>query len=261
VRDSPYRPTKGRDELPPTSFADRSLIIADIEERHFWFVARRDLIKRLLRASLGVSGASIIDIGCGTGLFVGHLSRTGYRAIGTDININASHFRKRSARCESGFVQSSAMALPFKAKFFDCALLLDVLEHVDPAPALVEARRVLRPSGILLVTVPAFPWLWSHRDKAAGHRTRFRKESIKDLLARAGFEVERVHYYQCLLFPLFVASRLLGRSSRLFSVIEERPGKMVNRIATAISRLEVRGTGFVPWPIGSTLVCVARKEG
>ena len=246
--------------MPPASFVERASIIAGIEESHFWFVARRDLIERLLRATLGASGASILDIGCGTGSFVGHMIRKGYRAIGTDINLSTSHLKNRGVQYESGLVRSSAIALPFKAKSFDCALLLDVLEHVDTLPALLEARRALKPSGILLVTVPAFPWLWSHRDNAAGHRNRFRKESIKKLLVRAGFQVERVHYYQCLLFPLLVVSRLLGRSSPSFSAIEERPGKIANVIAAAISRLEVRVTRFVPWPIGSTLVCLARRQ-
>ena len=244
--------------MSPASLTDPVSLIAGLEEWHFWFVARGELIQRLLLGEVSRSGSSVLDIGCGTGLTVSRLSLQGYRVVGTDINV--SQLKKRSRLHECGFVQSAATALPFSAASFDCALLLDVLEHVDTVTALQEAKRVLRPSGMLLLTVPAFPWLWSHRDRVAGHRFRFRKESVKSMLARAGFKIQRVHYYQCILFPFLMATRLLGRSSASFSKLEERPGKIINRIATMISRLEVRLTRFFPWPFGSTLVCVARNQ-
>ena len=238
---------------------ERLARLAEIEQWHFWFVGRRALIDRLLARYLPPAGQSLLDVGCGTGRMLEILAGRGYRVAGVDQRPEGLAV-VRQALPEAQLEQASAAALPLPPAAFDGVLLLDVLEHVVPGPVLAEIHRVLKPGGYAIITVPAMPWLWSYRDEAAGHRCRYTRRGLQETLKRGLFEVETIQYYQCLLFPVVVLARLLGRTGPVTRDQEERPLPMLNAIMTRINLLEVRLGKRVRWPWGSSLAAVCRKS-
>ncbi len=152
-----------------------------------------------------------------------------------------------------------AERLPLDAGSTDLVTALDVLEHVDDRAALGEFHRVLRLDGWAVVTVPAFPFLWSERDELAGHRRRYRRADLVALFEASGFAVGETAYYQFALFPLLVASRIAARRRPGATTLEERPASSLNGALRRLNELEVRAGGRARWPWGSTLAVAARK--
>ena len=242
----------------PRFSAERLARLADIERRHFWFVGRRALVDKLLRKHTGDGARRVLDVGCGTGFMVDHLARRGYRPVGLDARPEGI-LAMRRAQPGALLLQSEASPLPFAPGSFDAALLLDVLEHVDDRAALREVSRALRTGGWIALSVPALPWLWSYRDQAAGHLRRYTRQSLALVLSQAGLEIAEMRYYQCLLLPLAIATRALGRRGPRLRDLEDWPRPIVNRIMTWINLLEVKLSDAIAWPWGSSLVAICRK--
>lgn len=237
--------------------SERLSRLSQLERWHFWFVGRRALIDRLLNRYMDKSQL-ILDLGCGTGLTLEILVRQGCRAVGLDLRPEGLS-STRQALPHSWLVQGEATHLPFEENIFGAVLLLDVLEHVDDQALLGEVHRVLRPGGLAVITAPALPWLWSYRDDAAGHLRRYTHQQLFHLLTHAQFQVQEMRYYQCLLLPLMVITRLLGRRSPQLRDWEEQPRAIFNMIMTWINRVEARLSDVVSWPWGSSLVGICRK--
>jgi SAM-dependent methyltransferase len=243
-------------QSPPTdrkssSFgADRLALIAELEGSHFWFAGRRALVRRLLDRHVGGRVASALDVGCGTGAFLPILEQYADRVVGLDP-LGAG---------DSRILAGEAERLPFEAASFDLAVALDVLEHVDDGAAVGELARVVRPGGRVVVTVPAFPILWSARDALAAHRRRYRRAPFVKLFESNGLAVLETAYYQFLLFPLVLASRAAGRLQPRTAQLEEQPRPRVNGVLRRVSELEVRMGSRIPWPWGSTLAVAARRQ-
>ena len=142
----------------------------------------------------------------------------------------------------------------------DAVVLLDVLEHVDDEAALTEVRDVLRDDGLALISVPAFPRVWSYRDQDAGHQRRYTRPELTELLIGKGFRVLQVCYYQCLLFPVLFLSRWLGRRGPGWRNFEEQRLPILNSALAWVNRWEARLGARVRLPWGSSLVAVCRKH-
>jgi SAM-dependent methyltransferase len=197
-------------------------------------------------------------VGCGTGSFAASLGRSGARVVAVDLRPEGLR-RLRDLAAPVWVAIARTEALPVADRSADTALALDVLEHVDDTRSLIEIARVLKPGGIVVITVPAMPWLWSARDDEAGHLRRYTKRSLLALVRRAGLEPVEIHFYQCLLLPLLLVTRAAGRLWSRTQRVEEQPAGWLNRLCLAVSRAEVRLGAFVAWPIGSSLAAVARK--
>ena len=186
-----------------------------VEDRHWWFRARRDLLLGLLAARVP-GGGRIADLGCGTGHFL-EAAGARWETWGLEPSAECVAFcRERGlARVVQGGIEDAERLLPGG---FDAVTLLDVVEHLDDdVAALRTAGRLLRPGGTLLVTVPAYQWLWSGHDVVNQHRRRYTRGRLRSALAAAGIAAARVTYFNGLLLPLAVlermASRVLGRSA------------------------------------------------
>ena len=238
---------------------DRLSRLAQLERWHFWFVGRRLLIDRLLNRYLDDKAQLVLDLGCGTGLMLEILMRQGHRAVGLDLRPEGL-YATRQALPRSRLLQAKATQLPLKENVFGTVMLLDVFEHVDDRVVLAEVQRVLRPGGWAVITVPAMPWLWSHRDEGAGHLRRYTRQQLLGLVNSARFQVQEMRYYQCLLFPLVVISRLFGRNGPGIRDFEERPFPILNSVMSWVNRLEVRLSDVISWPWGSSLVVICRKK-
>jgi SAM-dependent methyltransferase len=239
--------------------AERLEKLAAIESRHFWFAARRRLTGRLLRTYLHGLSLPVLDVGCGTGSTVQALLDLGYRAVGVDLRPEGL-LALRSRIPGAALVQADVTRLPLASGTFGGALLLDVLEHVEDAVLLAEVRRVTVAGATLVAAVPAMPWLWSYRDKDAGHLRRYTRNSFTAALENAGFEIREMHFYQCLLFPLAVASRLMGRNGPRLRDLEESAGGLLNEILKRVNLAEVRLGERIRWPWGLSLIAACRRR-
>src|SRR6185503_4814708 len=174
-------------------------IMRRVEESHWWFVGRRQIIKSFLKRIVSDLKSDrshdplhILDVGCGTGANLEMLSEFG-NAEGVAVSSEALSF------CQGrGLKQvklGEAEALPYEDNSFDLVTGLDVVEHLDDDRAgLNEMRRVLRTNGRALLFVPAFMFLWGVQDDLSNHRRRYTLSELKTVVENAGFEVERATY-------------------------------------------------------------------
>jgi SAM-dependent methyltransferase len=166
-------------------------------EAHQWGTApdfqgpRHDLRESLLLDVLLATepGLRVLDVGAGSGTFTNRLSAKGFDVTSTDVTDEALDVLR--ARVSGTVVRADATALPFPAESFDAVVLAEVLEHVeDDAGALSEAARVLRPRGVLAITVPRNPAWFSQSDRWAGHVRRYTREELVGRVTAARFEIE-----------------------------------------------------------------------
>jgi SAM-dependent methyltransferase len=183
--------------------------IHEVEEWHWWYRGRRRVIGALI-ARLGLPPATeILDAGCGSGRNMVDLASYG-TVTGLEI-ADASVLWARD-RGVGAVVQGSITEAPFADERFDFAVCLDVLEHIDDEPqALRELRRVVRPGGTLLVTVPAYQWLWSEHDLVNHHKRRHTRRTLAAVAAQAGWVTDWSTYFNCCLLPVAATHRRLSR--------------------------------------------------
>ena len=181
-----------------------------LDPDHWWFRARRDIFARLLDELVELPAhARILDLGPGSGVNLPVLAPRGEVCV-----LDLSRFSLEQCRADgaSDLVEADATVHPFQARSFDLVTALDVFEHLaDDTRAMAECRRVVKDDGWLLCSVPAFPLLWGRQDVLAMHERRYRKRELAERLRGAGFRVERMSYFNSLLFPPILAVRLAMR--------------------------------------------------
>jgi len=228
------------------------------EGDYWWFVARRRLAQALLRAYLPTVSGHILDAGCGTGALLQELQSLG-GAVGVDVAIEALQLTRQRGAFPA--VQARLEALPFASETFQVAFALDVLEHLpDERPALRELHRVLQAGGYLIVSVPAYSWLWSKHDVALAHYRRYTARTLRTRLCEAGFQVRMLSHAVGALLPVIALMRWLDRL---------RPGapaatviplpRWLNRALIRLQDCETRWLLRRRLPFGASLVAVAQR--
>jgi len=253
----------------------------ELEDTYWWFVGRRELIRELLlrygcagrdpsaalRAGRNVAPTeegrvTILDVGCGTGATLKAIADLGM-TIGVDRSPEALRLCRR--RGQRDLVLAEAESLPVISGSADVVLSLDLLEHIeDDTAACREFARVLRPGGLLLVTVPAQPWLWSEHDEALDHLRRYRARRFRRILLDVGLAVERLSpVITTLLLPiagLRLAQRLLPRKKGAPETAFIIPPPAINWVLTTLLRLERVWLRRFSLPVGVSLFAVARRR-
>lgn len=178
----------------------------EVEERHWWFQGRREILVRLLGAHLE-SGSRLLDVGCGTGFLLEAVADR-YRIAGLDLSPQAVAYC--IGRGLVGVRQGGFEDLPATLRgSFDAVSFFDVIEHLaDDVGALALAREALAPGGLVFVTVPAYQWLWSPQDTCHGHHRRYTVARLAAAFGRAGLEPVRAGYLNARLLPLAIPVRL-----------------------------------------------------
>jgi ubiquinone/menaquinone biosynthesis C-methylase UbiE len=243
-------------------FAEYALI----EDTHWWFRGRRRIFERVL-APLAATGTPmrILDIGFGTGAMLTFLSRYG-AVLGMDMSAEAIRFAR--TRCDRPMLQGSILQVPLRDGAVDMVTAFDIVEHVDDERgALAELARVCRPGGRLLMTVPAFQFLWGNQDVISHHRRRYTLGQLRAGVEAAGFRILTLTYFNALLFPIVAAVRL-ARRLRGGSAGDDvpksdftmtKPGLM-NDALTRVFAAEGRVLTRWRLPVGVSLLCLAERR-
>jgi SAM-dependent methyltransferase len=229
--------------------------LMDAQEGRMWWY--RALHARLLDALSGATG-QVLDLGCGTGGFLTALRRSqpGRLVVGVEWDGAAA----ARARSKSGalVVRGSANALPFVAGSFGAVVTADVLCHaaVDPAEALADVHRVLRPGGRLVVNMPAYAWLMSAHDTRVHNARRQTAGQTTEMLRRAGFTGIRARYWNGLLLPLMVVQRKLLATGDAASDVAPFP-PWLDRMLHATTEVERRLS--LPLLAGGSVLAIAER--
>lgn len=218
---------------------------------YWWYDARNDLLRAGLGEWVG-RPARVLDVGSADGPSARWLPQQGRVAVDLDVR---GLVAGRDA-C------ASALALPFRDATFDVVAAFDVVEHCEPeSTAVAELARVLRPGGRMLVSVPAYQWAWSDHDVRAGHHRRYTRRRLVATLEREGLEVRRATHAFALVFPMFVAERVVRRvrppapgAGRL-----PQPAPWMDRLLRALCRMETRLLARRDLPFGSSVLVAAVK--
>lgn len=233
------------------------------EERHFWFLTRKEFIFQQMKDVVGLS-SRIIEIGAGTGNVSRYLKSRGYSRIAVgEMHVNGLRYAKLYGIKEC--YQFDLLRSPFE-KEFDAICLFDVLEHISAdEEALFNAHKMLLNNGHIILTVPSHQWLWSRDDAVAGHKRRYTKKEIINKLKNNGFEVVRARYFFMSIVPLLFLRKLLKIDNGSPVAIEEYESNLsinpvLSKILLLISRLENKVNHVLPNFFGGSLLIIASKR-
>mgnify|MGYP002389850317 CR=1 FL=1 len=231
---------------------------------HWWYAGRRAILTEIVKQALmerGSQGARVLDLGCGVSSPVKQ-SWPGVKTFAADRSSLALNARR--AQGSSGGLRCDLTALPFAPRQFDLVLLLDVLEHLDDEGVMLAAiRSLLRPNGALIVTVPAYPFLWSGEDYVSEHRRRYRRDDLRRVIEQAGYVVKRATYFNTWLFPIMAGTILWERTMVPKNRFRSNVRPIPFTINTALNRIFASERWWLrrgDFPFGGSLLCLAHAQ-
>ncbi len=233
--------------------------LADFEGSYWWHLGRLSVLRRQLQKAVrNPTTCRILNVGAGTGGTVSTLA-----AFGTvdHVDISDEAIRFLQEHHVERVVKADGTSLPFPNDTFDVIVATDVLEHIqDDSAALREWRRVLRPGGKIIITVPAYQWLWSEHDESLNHFRRYTASGLHILCNQNHLSVYSRTYIITFCFPLIVAYRAIRHFfNTKHSTSYVRLPKWVNFIFTKIVEAEGAIVQFVNLPFGTSVLLVVKK--
>jgi SAM-dependent methyltransferase len=237
------------------------LALARAEDQHWWFRARRAIATQILQRLELPANATILEAGSGTGGNLAMLSQFGHLfAMELNSEARALSDQRRIVKAEEGMLPDR---IPFGSQQFDLITAFDVLEHIEPdLETLIALHARLAAGGKLLITVPAFRFLWSAHDESHHHKRRYRLTPLVHLVERAGYQVILANYCNFWLFPIVAAARLLDR----YKGVRYQNGAQLsippapfNRLLEAVFASERYLHKAVRFPFGVSIVLLAQR--
>ena len=242
------------------------------EDKHWWFMGRTRAILKYLDAEVGPAQPGeermVLDIGGGAGNMAHHLAHYG-RVIGIDFSARPLPMAQMRGLTS---LQGAGDALPFPDNSFDLIAMLDTVEHIpNELGVFDECLRVLKPGGKVMITVPAFMWLWSYNDVINEHQRRYTATELAQKLEISGFRIKRKSYNNFFVFPLIAGVRflrpeapdldspLLTEEEEVYQVEMEPTPEPVNTLLHAVGWLEAELVARVSLPFGTSVLCIAEK--
>jgi SAM-dependent methyltransferase len=247
------------------SMAEEILLeLGSIVHRHPWWRARASLVLRLLEDLSVRPPARVLDAGCGWGVTLAALENGGYQSIGLDISHRALVQLDRPGRLlvQADLTQPIDPGRPQS----DAVLALDVIEHIeDDLAAIRRLGSLVKPGGVLIVSVPALPEMFSEFDLIQGHRRRYLPETLRAVFTGSELEFERVFWWGRWLVPVLGRQRARprGRPGETHAQIYHRylrlPPQPIPWIVRLAFSLEERATVRGRLEKGTSLFAVARR--
>lgn len=233
-----------------------------MEASHWWSAGMRFVSHALLPAHLPAGW--IVEVGCGSGVFALELAQR-YpisTVLGVELRYPALRPQRLGPATNAYFLQGDLQRLPLPAESAGTMVALDVMDQAgsEPILALAEARRILRPGGLLLVRVSAYDWLHGPHDQAFGTAHRFTAGELARLLLRAGFRILRLTYANSLLLPIAVVARLAQRAGWLSPTVELGTPVLFSGRLRHILQAEAAWLRQRDLPAGLSLYALAKKE-
>jgi len=233
------------------------LNIHDIQEKHFWFTARSEMITSFVKKYMPIRTVPYLEVGFGTGILLPVFETMGFIVHGVDINDAALRLARTVSRAT--LIRSSFVSYR-PSKRFSAIGTFDVLEHIPNHTAFLKhARTLLAPEGKLFLTVPACPMLYGKVDIESGHLRRYDKKSLTLLLEQCGFTVVSLRYWNTLLFPVYWVWKWVSEHGRKTSIepFLRLPPAPLNQFLLWILRFDSLLMEHIPFPFGVTLVACA----
>lgn len=231
------------------------------EKTYWWHVGRLQIIKKELTRQIGSNRSlKILNIGCGTGGTVRMLENFG-EVVNVDASDEAIKFMKKNGFKNS--IKVEGIDLPFKTATFDVICAFDVLEHIDKdTEAMREWRRVVKPGGKIVLTVPAYQWLWSGHDVSLHHYRRYTAKQLRSIAQIVNLRPLKLTYAIVFSFVLVAGFRLLtkisGKQSTEESSYVELPSA-VNKLFTKLLFIEADLHRILKFPFGTSVLAVFGK--
>ncbi len=229
---------------------------------HWWFASKKTIVLGLLNKYLDSrSLMNILDVGCGSGLMLKCLEAYG-KVYGLDSSEKAIEF---SRKLFDGEIKKGTLPedIPYNKYSFDIITALDILEHVEEdTKAIKSLYELLKNHGVMIITVPAYSFLWSKHDEIHQHKRRYTRKELLTKLKQGGFIIEKISYYNFFLFiPLYIVRKiqvlLKGESSTLDTKL---PSPLLNNILQKIFSLEGLFLKHINFLFGVSLIAVVRKK-
>ena len=238
------------------------------ESTSFWYRVRNQIICQTIKKYLS-QPAEIIEVGCGTGYVATAIRGLGYTVDCADPYFDALSFCKIRNAGRSFFQLNLEDAVFFEE--YGGVGAFDVLEHIEnDNTALKNMYHLLKDGGYAFITVPACKSLWSAGDVIAEHKRRYTYSELEERVTHAGFQVSRITYFMTFLFPAyFIISKCSGNwsgSDSTSPAAKERwfsqfnPNPILNTVLYFIFGIEPIFLRYLNFPLGSSLLCVARKN-
>ena len=231
--------------------------MAELDQRHWWYRARREVLAALIRRSAPLPpSARLLEIGCGTGHNLEMLGGFG--------EIDALELDDEARRMAEKRLGRAVMSAPLPElsevpdAHYDLIGAFDVIEHIDDdRAALASIARKLKPGGTFVMTVPAHRWMWSAHDVVNHHKRRYSKRQLKTLVEGSPLRLEKLGYLNSLLFPIAVAERLSSKLRGRDSADVTLPPAPLNAALERVFAAERHLVGRLPLPPGLSLFAVA----
>ena len=234
--------------------------MAELDHRHWWYRARRRILAELIRREARPpANAQILEIGCGTGHNLAMLSGFGH-IDGLELDDEA---RALSEKRLGRKVMSSPLPelAEVSNRHYDLIGAFDVIEHIEnDRAALASIATKLKPGGKFVMAVPAHQWMWSAHDVVNHHKRRYSKRSLKALIEGSPLQLDKIGYFNSLLFPLALAERAASKLRGKESAAVALPPAPLNAALEKVFGLERHLVGRLPLPIGLSLFAVASAK-
>jgi SAM-dependent methyltransferase len=239
----------------------------ELGQSYWWLVGKyriiADTVQRYFTPPLAGRAPRILDLGCGPGNLLDYLKIHG-DTFGSDFSQDALRFC--AGRGFARLFRADFHSLPLREESFDLITCIDVLEHLkDDREAIRELVRILRPDGILVVSVPAFMFLWGDHDTIYGHHRRYTAREMRERLEGAGLRMHKLSYFEPLFVLPLMAYRKLKKLIGSGGGLEQRDDfrKLPAPINAALCQLiaaERFPLRYLNFPFGVTLLAVASKS-
>jgi SAM-dependent methyltransferase len=237
--------------------------VSEIESLHWWYVGRRLIITTQLKKIKFLSSSNILEVGSGTGGNLEMLSKFGkvyaFEKNIEALNITKSQNNHKKIRITQGSCPSK---IPYSRIKFDLICLFDVLEHIaDDKKTLINLKNKLKVSGKIVLTVPAYEWLFGPHDTKLHHKRRYSEKKIEAIIKDANLKIVKKSYFNSILFPLIGIVRIYEKIKGKESSIEHlMPKKEINYALLTIMKIEAFFLSFFNLPFGLSMIYIVKSR-